>query len=244
MSLHASLRDAHRFYVRRMLPQSWLVRSFICDTAPGAPVGTCVEIGSGSAPFEDVLRSAWRPAAYMRTDRFPGSRTDIAADAAALPFADGSVGLIAGFQLLQHVENPDAVLRDAARVLPPGGWLLLTYPFLYGECDVRDFRRWTQEGIARDCAAAGFETVTQRKIGGPLFMLCAGAVAATGSLLPGRRAGWRGSGSRAGTLRTAAVTLLASPFHMAGWPALLLDRIWPGTPFYMGGAILLRKRTP
>ncbi|TDC53920.1 methyltransferase domain-containing protein [Jiangella ureilytica] len=42
-------------------------------------------------------------------------------DAAALPFDDGSFGVVHAHQLLQHVADPVAVLREMARVTRPGG---------------------------------------------------------------------------------------------------------------------------
>lgn len=45
------------------------------------------------------------------------------ADAAALPFADGSFDLVLAFMSLQDVDDLDGALREAARVLEPNGRL-------------------------------------------------------------------------------------------------------------------------
>ena len=47
------------------------------------------------------------------------------ADAADLPFPDGHADLIVAFMSLQDVSNPESALRQAARVLEPGGRLCL-----------------------------------------------------------------------------------------------------------------------
>jgi SAM-dependent methyltransferase len=52
-------------------------------------------------------------------------------DAAALPFADGSADLAIAFMSLQDVENAEGAIREAARVLEPGGrfCLAIVHPF-------------------------------------------------------------------------------------------------------------------
>lgn len=47
------------------------------------------------------------------------------ADALALPFPDASVDVVACMDLLEHVEDPSALVREAARVLRPGGLFLV-----------------------------------------------------------------------------------------------------------------------
>ena len=47
------------------------------------------------------------------------------ADAAALPFADASFGLVVAFMSLQDIDDLGGAIREAARVLAPGGRLCL-----------------------------------------------------------------------------------------------------------------------
>ena len=48
-------------------------------------------------------------------------RPVVRADAPHLPFADGSFHAVAALWMLYHVEHPDDVIREARRVLVPGG---------------------------------------------------------------------------------------------------------------------------
>lgn len=50
-------------------------------------------------------------------------------DVTALRFADASLDAVASLDVLEHVPDYRAALREFARVLRPGGWLLLCVPY-------------------------------------------------------------------------------------------------------------------
>jgi SAM-dependent methyltransferase len=80
----------------------------------GNPVA--VEPGSGfrEITFERIRRS--------------GRGTVIAAIGENLPFRDNSFDVVISLQVLEHVEQPAAVLCEIYRILKPGGWFYLTCP--------------------------------------------------------------------------------------------------------------------
>ena len=81
-------------------------------------------------------------------DIMPGPCVDIVADARAMPFVDGACEGVWLEALLEHVENPEAVLKETHRVLRDGGWLYCEVPFLQGEhAAPADYRRWTRRGL-------------------------------------------------------------------------------------------------
>jgi SAM-dependent methyltransferase len=63
------------------------------------------------------------------------------ADAEALPFDDGTFDLVVGHAVLHHLPSPAAALREAHRVLAPGGSL-----FIAGEPTRRGDRRAKRVG--------------------------------------------------------------------------------------------------
>jgi len=80
-----------------------------------------------------------------------------------LPFADGSFDLLTALDLLYHewIDDDREALRECARVLRPGGWLLVTdsaLPILWSKHDVRYHarRRYTRGRLQSSMEAAGF----------------------------------------------------------------------------------------
>lgn len=94
------------------------------------------------------------------------ARPDLFADASALPVATASVDAVVCLEVLEHLRRPRAALEEMARVLKPGGTLLLSMPFLYPVHDAPfDFQRLTVHGLRRDLEASGFELVRLDKRG-------------------------------------------------------------------------------
>ena len=86
----------------------------------------------------------------------PGSLDD------PLPFGDDAFDLAVALDVLEHVADDEAALRELARVVAPGGRLLVTVPqyaWLWGEHDVlaHHHRRYTRALLLARTAAAGLE---------------------------------------------------------------------------------------
>lgn len=56
----------------------------------------------------------------------------LAADAAALPFADQSLDVVIANSTLEHLANPQATIGEAERILRPGGRFVFTVPLRDG----------------------------------------------------------------------------------------------------------------
>src|SRR3989344_169049 len=85
---------------------------------------------------------------------------DIIADASSIPLPDETFDLAIIAELLEHVPDPVAVLREAHRLIKPGGKILVTIPFMVGiHGDPQDFARYTPTFLEKASREAGFNGV-------------------------------------------------------------------------------------
>ncbi len=84
--------------------------------------GLVVELGSGMGNIKDHLP------ACITTDVLPNPWLDRVENAYALSFADGSLSHLILFDVWHHLEYPGEALREFARVLAPGGRVILFEP--------------------------------------------------------------------------------------------------------------------
>jgi ubiquinone/menaquinone biosynthesis C-methylase UbiE len=69
---------------------------------------------------------------------------NIVADAQDLPIKSSEIDVLKCTELLEHVENPERVLKESHRVLKTNGILILSVPFNFGiHGDPHDFQRFT-----------------------------------------------------------------------------------------------------
>lgn len=87
-----------------------------------------LDIPSGGGPVVDGARAAGYD--VVELDLFPRARMHgVCADACApLPFRDGVFDVLLSMEGIEHFEHQAGFVRECARVLRPGGWLVLTTP--------------------------------------------------------------------------------------------------------------------
>jgi SAM-dependent methyltransferase len=138
--------------------------------------GLVLDIGAGTGLGGRFIDS--RRARYIPTDlpsgrdgfdahiTRQGRRPEIVCSGYRLPFKASSLDCVMAHSLLEHVNDPCAILVEAWRVLVPGGSLVVSVPFcfpVHGAPD--DFRRWTPQGLKREITSVGFDVCDARPIG-------------------------------------------------------------------------------
>jgi len=152
---------------------NWLANHKIVRALERARVharGELLDVGCGSRPFAPLF--AGFVTRYRGTDlaasRYLGAaRPDAFARAEAQPFRDGSFDTVLGLSMLTYLPEPVRMVREAHRVLRPGGVLLLEFTQMVPLHDEPwDFYRFTRYGAAHLLREGGFEPVEFIPIGG------------------------------------------------------------------------------
>ena len=99
----------------------------------GISGGTFLDVGCGTGNLRTYLEAA--PGRYVGVDAlryagFPAELEFFEADltAAHLGLPDQSAEVVLAVEVIEHLENPRAFLRELVRLAKPGGWILVTTP--------------------------------------------------------------------------------------------------------------------
>lgn len=92
----------------------------------------------------------------------------VLADAGDLPFDGASFDTVICLEVLEYVLDPSRAVAEMARVLKPGGALILSTPFLHRADTDDDYWRFTESGLRLLLEKANLET-DQVQAGGHAF---------------------------------------------------------------------------
>lgn len=131
--------------------------------------GVCVDVGCGDRFYERFYAGSY--SRYVGLDYLPVvmidgkpsrlrgrefENPDVIADGQTLPLKAGIADTLLLIEVLEHIPDPLALLKEAKRILKPGGRLLLTTPFALPEhAQPYDFYRYTQYGLRHLLREAG-----------------------------------------------------------------------------------------
>jgi SAM-dependent methyltransferase len=164
---------------RRILPEWFLVRlsaeefgirGFMKFAAQEIERGArLLDAGAGDCPY----RAFFEHAAYESTDWQDGAVThDFTCDLHRIPRPDNVYDAVICTQVLNHVESPQRVVSELARILKPGGRLFLTMG--QGWRDPKPgvpFHNFTNYDVTALCRNAGLRLIFLKPRGGIFWRL-------------------------------------------------------------------------
>jgi SAM-dependent methyltransferase len=137
--------------------------------------GRLLDLGCGKVPLYGAYRHLASEVVCVDWPQSPHGdwHVDHAVDLSGpLPFVDASFDTLLLSDVLEHLPSPEALWREMARVLAPGGHLLMNVPFLYGIHEApHDYARYTEFALRRFAKDAGFEVRHLQAVGGSLHVL-------------------------------------------------------------------------
>jgi SAM-dependent methyltransferase len=132
--------------------------------------GRLLDLGCGKVPFYGLYREYVSEAVCVDWIKslhgidHVDAECDLTKD---LPFADASFDAILLSDVLEHIPTPEHLWREMARLLKPGGKLLLNVPFLYSlHEEPYDYYRYTKYALRRLAEITGFDIILIKELGG------------------------------------------------------------------------------
>jgi SAM-dependent methyltransferase len=124
--------------------------------------GVVYDLGCGTRPFEAEIRA--RADKYVGVDwehSYHGRHADILADLnETLPIDDASADAVIALSVLEHLREPEQMLRESFRILRPGGFIYIGVPFQWEVHEApHDYYRFTRHGLEYLLGKTGFVAI-------------------------------------------------------------------------------------
>ena len=188
----------HEHFHRYVYARALCAGARVLDVACGEGYGSALLAGSAErVTGVDLDEGA---VAHARARYGDAPNLDFrAGDATALPFADASFDRVVSFETLEHLEAQEALIDEFARVLAPGGLLIVSTP---DRARYSDERGYENEFHVRELYREEFEALLGRRF--PARRLLGQKLVFTSAIFePGRLGSLRFDVDEGGAVRRA-----------------------------------------
>jgi SAM-dependent methyltransferase len=132
--------------------------------------GRLLDAGAGRMAYSDMLQHGCD--SYESLDLEPAEGLDHVADLQDTGLPGGQYDSIFCSQVLHHLPHQDQALKEIARLLKPGGRVVLSVPHLaWLHNEPHDYLRLTSHGIRLLLSQAGLREVAIQPVGGLICFL-------------------------------------------------------------------------
>lgn len=153
--------------------------------------GSVLDVGAGQSPWRDLLEHVRYVGIDVESAETFGMQRNagiIYYDGVDIPFPDGEFDHVLCVEVLEHVQNPEALLAEILRVLRQGGTLVMTVPWSARLHHLpHDYGRFSRFGLIRLLGSAGFSPVTIVERGNDIAVIANKLLVLTIRLLRPRR---------------------------------------------------------
>lgn len=127
------------------------------------------DIGCGDKPFASALEGKVQDHVGVDIEDgfYDSSHIDLIGSAYNVPIESGTADAVISSQVIEHLDNPLDAFRETARILKPGGLLIISFPFLYPiHAEPHDYTRFTEHAMKKILTDHRLEIVEMNRIGG------------------------------------------------------------------------------
>jgi SAM-dependent methyltransferase len=132
--------------------------------------GKLLDLGAGMVPFYGVYKDKVNENVCIDwgNSLHTNPHLDVVADLnQPFPLSDNTFDSILCTDVLEHIADPFAFMQETARVLKPGGNLMLMVPFFYWLHETpHDYYRYTEFALRKMCVDNRLEVVELKAYGG------------------------------------------------------------------------------
>lgn len=168
MPTHARPPSLRAFVAEAPIHREAILAEVQTAAAAAAPHARVLDAGAGDAPYRPLFAHCAYVTQDWASSPHPGARSaDVIGDLADLPLPDADFDLVLCTEVLEHVAEPARAVAEIARILRPGGRLVLTVPFV-GELheEPHDYYRYTPYALEHLLGGAGFAEIAVRPLTG------------------------------------------------------------------------------
>jgi SAM-dependent methyltransferase len=147
----------------------WLDREMVAFAARLPEGAVVLDAGAGDQPYREHFSHCRYEAADFEAVSKPYAKSTYVCDLTQIPVEDARFDAIVFSQVMEHLPDPLAVLKELRRVLKPGGVLFYSGPFWFEEHEKPyDFYRYTSFALRHLFQAASLQVEDLRWLEGYL----------------------------------------------------------------------------